>query len=178
MPKAIIRRVSLLVLLVCSLLLASFGQQRKQAELTLRNLTRQSGYIFAGRVTSIEYAAPQTPNQVATMRLTFHVEQAFRGTRAGTSFTVQEWVGLWNAGEGYRVGERVLLFLHPRSKLGLTSPVGGLQGRFRLDKDGRVLIGLERAALLEPDQTLRRHKGRVPLRDFRRAVRKAQLNEE
>jgi hypothetical protein len=178
MPKLSMRRVSFFVLLVCSLLSGSFGQQRKQAQLTLRNLTRQSGHIFVGRVTAIDYVTPNTPNQVATMRVTFHVEQAFRGTRAGTTFTVREWAGVWTEGEGYRVGERVLLFLHPRSKLGLTSPVGGSQGRFALDKDGQVLIGLERPALLEPDQTLPRLKNRVPLRDFSRAIRRAQLYEE
>jgi len=34
----------------------------------------------------------------------------------------------------------VLLFLYPNSKLGLTSPVGGALGRYRVDNAGRVLV--------------------------------------
>jgi hypothetical protein len=34
-----------------------------------------------------------------------------------------------------------MLFLYPPSKLGLTSPVGGPLGRFKIDPDGRVILG-------------------------------------
>ncbi|GAC1428679.1 MAG: hypothetical protein NVS1B11_11280 [Terriglobales bacterium] len=40
----------------------------------------------------------------------------------------------------YFVGERLLLFLYPPSKLGLTSPVGGSLGRFNLDSAGNVAL--------------------------------------
>jgi hypothetical protein len=36
-----------------------------------------------------------------------------------------------------RKGERVLLFLYPLSRLGLTSPVGGSLGQVALDASGR-----------------------------------------
>jgi hypothetical protein len=53
---------------------------------------------------------------------------------------VREWAGLWEAGERYRAGERVLLYLYPPSKLGLTSPVGGRLGRYQIGHDGLVTL--------------------------------------
>jgi len=102
--------------------------------------TRSSGYIFAGTVKSVERAIPKR-NGVATVLINFHVDQAIRGVRTGQMLAVREWAGLWESGERYRPGERVLLFLYPPSKLGLTSPVGGPMGRFRIDPSGRVILG-------------------------------------
>ena len=107
----------------------------------LGHLTRSSGYIFSGTVTSVGRTAAATPGDVATMRITFRVEQAVFGVRTGQILTIREWAGLWAAGERYRPRERVLLFLYPPSRLGLTSPVGGSQGRFSIDR--RALADLE-----------------------------------
>ena len=103
------------------------------------SLTSSAGYIFAGTVESI---VRPTPNKgaVATVQINFHVEQAMRGVQTGQTLTIREWAGLWTSGERYRTGERVLLFLYPPSKLGLTSPVQGSLGRFSIGSDGRVGI--------------------------------------
>jgi hypothetical protein len=105
----------------------------------LRPLTRSSGYIFAGTVKSVERAAPKG-NGVGTVQINFHVDQGIRGVRTGQMLVIREWAGLWESGERYRPGERVLLFLYPPSKLGLTSPVGGPRGRFRIGPGGQVVI--------------------------------------
>jgi hypothetical protein len=102
-------------------------------------LTQSSGYIFAGTVRSVERVAPKR-NGVATVRIAFRVDEAMQGVRTGQTLTIYEWAGLWEAGETYRPGERVLLFLYPPSKLGLTSPVRGPQGRFKIGPGGRVAI--------------------------------------
>ena len=102
-------------------------------------LTRGLGYIFAGTVKSVERAAPKR-NGVASVLINFHVDQAMRGVRTGQMLAIREWAGLWESGERYRPGERVLLFLYPPSKLGLTSPVGGPMGRFKIDPSGRVIF--------------------------------------
>src|SRR5215471_16714420 len=60
----------------------------------VRPLTKNSGYIFAGTVKSVERVAPKG-NGVATVQITFHVEQAMRGARAGQMLTIREWAGLW-----------------------------------------------------------------------------------
>ena len=101
-----------------------------------RQATHASGMIFSGVVTHIQHSESTT----GTTQVTFRVENAIRGARRGQTIRIREWGGLWNAGERYVKGERVLLFLYPKSKLGLTSPVGGRSGRYAVDSAGRVLI--------------------------------------
>ena len=102
-----------------------------------QRMTRDSGMVFSGVVTQVQ----RSSNARGFTQITFRVENAMRGVRRGQSVTIKEWSGLWNNGERYVTGERVLLFLYPRSKLGLTSPVGGKSGRYPVDSGGRVLIG-------------------------------------
>ena len=123
----------------------------------LRQMTHRSGAIFAGRVLSVQYLRPRLANEVPTVRVTFRVERGIRGARTGGRFVLRQWAGLWSGGQQpYRVGERVLLFLYPPSKVGLTSPVGGERGRFRIDAQGRVIVNAERAELFE--KTVTRHR--------------------
>ena len=116
-------------------------------------LTLNSGYIFAGTVRSVEQMAPRTPG-VATVQINFHIDEAIRGVRTGQMLAIREWAGLWNSGERYRPGERVLLFLYPPSKLGLTSPVGGAMGRFAVGPRGRVRLPPGRIGLLPRPRTI------------------------
>jgi hypothetical protein len=109
-------------------------------------VTQSSGYIFAGTVKSVERATPKG-NGVATVQINFHVDQGMRGVRTGQTLAIREWAGLWQSGERYRPGERVLLFLYPPSKLGLTSPVRGPMGRFRIGPDGQIVLGPGRIGL-------------------------------
>lgn len=112
-------------------------------------LMRNSGYIFSGTVVSVECLAASAGNGVPIMRITFRVQKPIRGVRRGEFLAIREWAGLWESGERYRPGDRILLFLYPASKLGLTSPVGGPLGRFQLDSRGNVVVnnsGLTRAS--------------------------------
>jgi hypothetical protein len=140
-----------------------------------RPLIRSSGYIFAGTVKSVERAAPKG-NGVPTILINFHVDQAMRGVRTGQMLAVREWAGLWESGERYRPGERVLLFLYPPSKLGLTSPVGGPWGRFRIGPDGQVIFDPGRVGFLAPHPRIRnRFRGtQVSPREFVRFFRLAE----
>jgi hypothetical protein len=106
----------------------------------LRLLTRNSGYIFDGTVLSVERLAETEPGSVATVQISFRVEQAIRGTRNGQVLKIREWAGLWSSGERYRPGERLLLFLYSPSKLGLTSPVEGPLGRLAVDSGGNFVL--------------------------------------
>jgi hypothetical protein len=139
----------------------------------LRLLARNSGYIFDGTVLSVERVAQNDANSVAMMQITFRVEQAIRGTSSGQVLTICEWAGLWNSGERYRPGERVLLFLYSPSKMGLTSLVGGQSGRFAVDNAGNVLLQAGRFPALALDgisQTDLRQKNRVNARALTRAI--------
>jgi hypothetical protein len=77
---------------------------------------------------------------VETVAITFHVDNPIRGATPGEDLTISQWIGLWSGSQQYRVGERVLLFLYPPSKLGLTSCVAGEMGRFTIDAGGLVLL--------------------------------------
>lgn len=86
----------------------------------LQRVARKAALIFTGTVVSI---APvrgngEEPNSV---EVTFQIEQALRGLRAGQRYTIWEWSGLWMSGPRYRVGQRMTLFLYSPSRAGLTS---------------------------------------------------------
>ena len=106
----------------------------------LHSLARKSGYIFSGTVKSVERIPPGNANSIEVMRITFQVDKGYVGVRSGQELVIRECAGLWQSGEGYRQGQRLLLFLYPPSKLGLTSPVGGAGGRFAVDPGGRIVI--------------------------------------
>jgi hypothetical protein len=124
---------------VLSLLCPAVAAQISAAP-TLRQITAKAGYIFAGTVTGVKPVPPNQPDQVATIEITFRVEQGARGVRARQTLIIREWAGLWSAGERYQVGERVVLVLYAPSKLGLTSPVGGAMGRFMVDRAGDLAL--------------------------------------
>ena len=130
-----------------------------------------AGIIFSGHVVSVGHVPLLSGQAPAATAVTFQVDRAIRGIATGQILTIHEWAGLWANGERYRVGERVLLFLYPPSKLGLTSPVAGSMGRFAMDSRGRILMNGQHVAAWGTDPIL---GGRViiPYADFARAVRR------
>ena len=138
-------------------------------------ITRPAGAIFAGVVTAVRPTPLVKLNELQTMEISFHVDHAIRGVRAGSILTIHEWAGLWSIGERYRLGEHVLLFLYPPSKLGLTSPVGGALGRFPVDQANLVILKAPRFdPTLSNDQREKpESKHRLSYREFSRAVRRA-----
>ena len=137
-----------------------------------QQIAHAAGTIFSGTVTAIS-RHPATPAQaVETVAITFHVERAIRGASPGADLTVEQWMGLWSSGQRYRVGERVLLFLYPPSKLGLTSSVGAEIGRFRVDPAGRVMLSAQQLSAFRADPVLA-GKSRVTFNDFALAVQRS-----
>lgn len=104
----------------------------------LRPLVTRSGYVFSGTVKSIERIKPHSRDSVGVMRITFLVEHGYRGVLSGQTIAIHEWAGLWEGVQRYRVGERVMLFLYPPSKLGLTSPVPN--GKLPVDSSGNIVV--------------------------------------
>lgn len=138
----------------------------------LPTLARAAGTIFSGTVTAIARQPATRGQAVETVAVTFHVENAIRGVTPGENLTISQWIGLWSGGQRYRVGERVLLFLYPPSKLGLTSCVAGVMGRFNIDPGGRVLLSAQHLSAFRADPVLG-GKSRLPFSDFASAVRRA-----
>lgn len=142
----------------------------------LQQFVRAAGMIFSGRVTNIERRPATLGQSVETVAVTFHIENAIRGAASGQDLTIFQWIGLWSSGQRYRVGERVLLFLYPNSKLGLTSWVGGTLGHFNIDLAGRVLINAQQLEAFRNDPVLG-GKSRARFSDFALAVRQAHEEE-
>jgi hypothetical protein len=141
-----------------------------------RILARAAGTIFSGTVVSIARRPATRGQTVETVAITFHIENAIRGATPGEDLTISQWIGLWSGGQRYRVGERVLLFLYPPSKLGLTSSVAGPVGRFMIDPWGRVLLSAQHLSAFRTDPVLG-GKSRVRFGDFARAVQQASEEE-
>ncbi len=140
--------------------------------LGLPQLTQAAGSIFSGTVTSITPSS--SANSVETIAITFYVENAIRGATPGTDFTIRQWIGVWSAGQRYRVGDRWLLFLYPPGKLGLTSCVASPVGRFSIDASGRVSLTAQQVAAFRTDAILG-GRSRVSFSDFALAVEQAIL---
>ena len=132
--------------------------------------------IFSGTVKRIERKGAPGGSAVEAVEVTFHVDDAIRGATAGQDLTISQWIGLWTSGQRYRAGERVVLFLYPPSKLGLTSAVAGPLGRFHVDQWGRVLLSAHHLSAFRTDPDLG-GKPRVRFSDFTLAVRKASEEE-
>ena len=141
------------------------------------SIARAAGTIFSGTVTSIARRPATGSQPVETVAITFHVESAIRGTIPGQDLTIAQWIGLWSGGQRYRIGERVLLFLYPPSKLGLTSCVAGPIGRFTIDPQGRVLLTEQHLSSFRTDPVLG-GQTHVLLSDFARAVQRASDQKE
>jgi hypothetical protein len=132
-----------LLLIIPGLVSAETPAHHRAVPAGLGLLARHSGLIFSGTALRVQHVNPDPANAVATTQITFRVQTAIRGVRRGQVIKIREWDGLWNSGERYQPGEHVLLFLYPESRLGLTSPVGGRLGRFRVDEAGRVEVQTE-----------------------------------
>lgn len=139
-------------------------------------IARAAGLIFSGTVKTVERNPAARSSAVETVQITFHVDNAIRGSTPGEDLTISQWIGLWTSGQSYRVGERVLLFLYPPSKLGLTSSVAGPLGRFNVDPWGRVLLSAHHLTAFRSDPFLG-GKPRVRFSDFALAVQRAREEE-
>src|SRR5882724_3305472 len=73
---------------------------------SLLQLTQRAGYIFAGTVLSVEQVQPKSQSEVATVRITFRIDQAVRGVSSRQIFAIREWAGLWDSGDRYHRGEQ------------------------------------------------------------------------
>lgn len=108
--------------------------------LALADLVHHAGTILAGRVMRIESGQHDGVATPGIVWITFRVSHWVRGPQPATTFTLREWAGLWNGPPRYRVGQSLVLFLHPESALGFTSPVGGSAGVVPVAEDKTVIL--------------------------------------
>lgn len=131
----------LLVLALCSGLLRAMTLR----PVNLEEMTHKAGRIVVGRCVTVEEATHPTLG-IPILRVTLKVERSLKG-RDGKTLTFQmaapQGASSGVAGApGFQRGEKVVVFLYPESRSGLTSPVGLGQGKFlRLSgKDGKEIV--------------------------------------
>lgn len=153
-------------LISCAMLMSIAAPSLWAQSLPLSNawmekLARPAGIIFSGAVVRIEREKAEDGKPVS-MRIAFRVDEAVRGCNAGETIEIAEWAELWARGDRYRVGQKVLLFLYPRSQAGLTSPVAGDLGMFVLGPQGLLQLTPQQAALLSSQPGGRPTLGELP----------------
>ena len=150
-----------LTFLCCALCLPSPGADLTDSAAAKRalgphweQLSRRAGMIFAGTVLSAsqparcrntpdgrDAACPVSlapiPDASAATELRFRVDFPIAGVEPSKTLTIHEWTGALDRQRPLHPGDRVLLFLYPPSRLGLTSPIGGHQGQIWLDSTGQ-----------------------------------------
>ena len=151
-----------------------------------KQLSRRAGMIFAGTVLTpipptdatetATRASLVVPGPTPAIELSFRVDEPIAGVKRGQLVTIHEWTGACSMHSPMSQGQRILLFLYPPSRLGLTSPVGGSIGQVRLDSSGK---NVSRASLKSTARTAEQHL--PPQNDFanvtvvqlERAIRRA-----
>ncbi len=106
----------------------------------LGEMTASAGTIISGKVIEVRDGVhPDYPNVEVTF-VTLRVEESFKnGEPSSSSLTFMQLGGTGTTRiqelPAFKSGERVIVFLYPKSQYGLTSPVGGSQGKFILRND-------------------------------------------
>src|SRR5579862_5897129 len=109
-----------------------------------QSLSRRAGMIFAGTVLSSGTQTLRMARSVRAIEVRFRIDRPIAGVAAGQVLTIHEWAGASFGYGSLRPGERVLIFLYPPSRLGLTSPVGGSPGQIALDSTGTYVATKDR----------------------------------
>lgn len=110
---------------------------------SLSEMVAASGIVVSGRVVQVrEGRHPHYPN-IAVTFVTVEVEDILKG--AASHISRHEFMQFGGTGitrihdiPSYQVGEEIVLFLYPESEQGFTSPVGGGQGKFYLNRDSQT----------------------------------------
>jgi len=105
-----------------------------------KQISRAAGMVFAGTVLNTKTIPPGSGNPVPVIQTKFHVDRAIVGVRAGQVLVIREWAGTWSTAHPTNPGQRILVFLYPPSRLGLTSAVGGPLGQVALDANGEIAV--------------------------------------
>lgn len=111
--------------------------------LNLEEMTRKAGRIVIGRCVSVDRLTHPKLG-IPVEKVTLRLERSLKG-RGGRTLVFQTPAGGDSAGAPgvprFVPGEKLILFLYPESRSGLTSPVGLGQGKFvrRTGKDGKEI---------------------------------------
>ena len=107
--------------------------------LNLSEMVQYADRVFYGRCISAEVKMDPTSG-ISVREYRFLVDQGLKGVQEQEVVLVRQLSSMANGGPSvagiptYKKGQKLLLFLHGDSRLGLTSPVGMSQGTFRPER--------------------------------------------
>lgn len=104
------------------------------APANLEELIESSDRIFTGTCTNAEVIKNDKRAKLPVVRYTFEIQEGIKGVSNKDKINFKQWEPT-TRDSGYETGKKYVLFLYPNSALGLTSPVGFLQGQFTVQKD-------------------------------------------
>jgi hypothetical protein len=147
MTSHTLRRCARLCLLVLAISFAAAPALAQRGAMTVpRNLEQMVGSasdIVRGKVVSARIEKHPQLQHLDTLVITLQVSETIKGSARGT-YSFRQYV--WDLRDrqdtaGYRKGQEYVLLMNAQSRLGLTSPAGLDQGRFRVQKsaDGKEL---------------------------------------
>lgn len=104
--------------------------------LNLEEITNSANRVFTGVCTKIEEIEKDPVSKLNVVKYTFRITENIKGTENKNKITFKQWKPTAKEA-GYETGKKYVLFLYPDSNIGLTSPVGFLQGKFLVEKIGK-----------------------------------------
>jgi hypothetical protein len=158
--KAILLTLVAELAMFCAAIAAGAQQGALTAHVDLAKMVDESQNVVLGRVTNVVAEKHPQYQNLDTVLVTLQVIESLKGT-PGATLTFRQYVFDVTDLEtklDYRIGEEVVLMLRKPSQIGLTSPVGLDQGRFRVELDATnnriVSNGMDNAGLFGTiDQT-------------------------
>jgi hypothetical protein len=134
------RLISPCIVLILGVSLTPHLAAQQGAMTVQRNLAQLAGradVIFRGRVLEVKSEPHPELRNLDTIVITLHVDEVLKGSPPPL-FTFRQFV--WDIRDrvntaGYRKGQHLLLLMNKPSRLGLTSPTGLEQGRFKIRTD-------------------------------------------
>jgi len=151
------------VLLFLGYSIPAFGQRGAiTVRRNLAELTDRADLIVRGFVSSAKFEPHPEFSNLKTVVVTLQVKETLKG-RPSATYTFRQFI--WDIRDrfnaaGYQKGQDLLLLMNKPSAIGLTSPVGLEQGRFRVIRDAAgnkfAVNGHANAALFDGMQPLLR----------------------
>ena len=102
--------------------------------LNLEEITTAAEKIFTGKCIKIENIENDSQSKLPVVKYTFKITEGIKGVAGNKTISFKQWEPT-TRDAGYESGKKYVLFLHGESRIGLTSPVGFLQGQFNVDAD-------------------------------------------
>lgn len=105
--------------------------------LTLDEIAESADRIFTGYCLKVEEIEKDPISNLPVIKYTFKIIERIKGLENinNSIVTFKQWKAT-ATDSNYEIGKKYVLFLYPNSKLGLTNPVGILQGQFNIENNG------------------------------------------